>query len=152
MNNRLIEFQISAILQNSNASKQKLGQKLAYHFGLEPGPCGADEGIDGILKMDNGHILHFQCKLRSTPLDRDDARAYFSDINSHQANISIILSGVGFKDTFIKRLYGHKGIDEVEIHLLKLKDVFEKNDSFLKACQSLPPLRYLDENIKAEIG
>ena len=149
--NRLIEFQISAILQNSNASKQKIGQKLAYHFGLTPGSRGADDGIDGILK-NSGCIIHFQCKLRSTLLDRDDARAYFSDINFHKANISIMLSGVGFKDTFTERLYGQEGISEVEIHLLQLKDVFEKNDKYLKACQSLPALRYLDENIKAELG
>lgn len=112
---REINFIVESILQNSNAGKQRLGQKFALHLGLNPGPRGADDGIDGSLIRDN-KLIHFQSKLRSVKLDREDARSYFSDILYHKADISIILSGVGFKDTFKKRLFGHEGIENIEIH------------------------------------
>lgn len=141
---REINFIVESILQNSNAGKQRLGQRFALHLGLEPGPRGADDGIDGSL-LKNGHMIHFQSKLRSVKLDREDARSYFSDISYHKADISIILSGVGFKDTFKERLFGHDGIENIEIHLLELKDIFEKNENFMKACAVLPELIYLDD-------
>ena len=148
MNNRDLFFIVNAILQSSNANKQKLGQRIAYHLGLEPGPRGSDNGIDGYIEIDD-QLIHFQSKLRSIKLDRDDARAYFSDIEYHQANVSIILSGVGFKSTFEERLFGHPSITGVEIHLLELKDIFENNNKFQEACSVLPELRYLDNAIKS---
>jgi hypothetical protein len=148
---REIYFIISSILQNSNASKQRLGQRFAYCLGLDPGPKGSDDGIDGSL-IKNGAKIHFQSKLRSTPLDREDARSYFSDISFHKADISIILSGVGFKDTFRERLFGHEAIKGVEVHLLELRDIFEDSPEFSKACNSLPELRSLNNEIKYEIG
>ena len=141
---REINFIVESILQNSNAGKQRLGQRSALHLGLEPGPRGADDGIDGSL-LKNAQMIHFQSKLRSVKLDREDARSYFSDISYHKADISIILSGVGFKDTFKERLFGHDGIENIEIHLLELKDIFEKNENFMKACAVLPELIYLDD-------
>ena len=148
---RAINFIVSSILQNSNAGKQKLGQRIAHHFGLTPGPRGSDDGIDGAATI-NDQKLHFQCKLKNTKLDREDARSYFSDIVYHKADISIMLSGIGYKETFLERLYGHTPIDSVAIHLLELKDLFEKNEIFLRACSVLPNLRYLDEQIKREIN
>jgi len=144
---REIDFIIESILQNSNASKQCLGQRFALHLGLEPGPRGADDGIDGSLIKD-GKMIHFQSKLRSVKLDREDARSYFSDISYHKADISIILSGVGFKNTFKKRLFGHEGIENIDIHLLELKDIFENNEIFIKACSVLPELKYLDNEVE----
>ncbi len=141
---REINFIVESILQNSNAGKQRLGQKFALHLGLEPGPRGADDGVDGSLIKD-GQKIHFQSKLRGVKLDKEDARSYFSDISFHKVNISIILSGVGFKDTFKERLFGHEGIENIEIHLLELKDIFEKNENFIKACAVLPELIYLDD-------
>ena len=140
-------FIIESILQSSNASKQKLGQRMAVYLGLEPGPKGSDDGIDGFGEKNNKKI-HFQSKLRNVKLDRDEARKYFSDIIYHKADVSIILSGVGFKDTFRERLFGHKEIENVEIYLLELRDIFKKTDSFVDACKSLPDLRYIDEKIK----
>jgi len=142
--NREINFIVESILQNSNASKQLLGQRFASYFGLDAGSGGADDGIDGFIIKDNKRI-HFQSKLRSTKLDREDARSYFSDIIYHEANISIILSGIGFKETFKNRLFGHKGVEKVDIHLLELKDIFERNEKFIKACTVLPELIYLDD-------
>lgn len=143
--NREINFIVESILQNTNAGKQRLGQKFALHLGLEPGPRGADDGIDGSL-FKNGKLIHFQSKLRSVKLDREDARSYFSDICYHKADISIILSGLGFKETFKERLFGHEGVNNIEIHLLELKDIFEKNENFIKACNVLPELIYLEGN------
>ncbi|NKC11999.1 MAG: restriction endonuclease [Gammaproteobacteria bacterium] len=144
-------FLVTSILQNSNNSKQKIGQRIAYHLGLNPGPRGADDGIDGFFESEDGTKIHFQSKLRSTKLDRSDAREYFSDIGFHQADISIMLSGVGFKETFEERLFGHKSIKNVEIHLLELRDIFEKTEAYSEACQSVPELRYLEQGIKDEI-
>lgn len=88
---REIRFIVESILQNSNASKQRLGQRIACYFGLDPGPRGSDNGIDGIV-VKNGLKIHFQSKLRSVKLDREDARSYFSDIIYHDVNISIIFN------------------------------------------------------------
>lgn len=138
---------ISAILQCSNAGKQVLGQRMALYLGLIPGPRGSDDGIDGELVYQRKKI-HFQSKLRSTQLDREDARSYYSDIAFHNANISIILSGIGFKDTFRERLFGHDGIDRISIHLLCLEDVIEQSDNFCAACKQLPALLSLTELVR----
>ena len=139
---REINFIVESILQNSNAGKQLLGQKFASYLGLNAGSGGADDGIDGSIIKDN-KLIHFQSKLRSVKLDREDARSYFSDIMYHKADISIILSGIGFKETFRERLLGHDGIDKVDIYLLELKDIFEESEVFIRACTVLPELRYL---------
>ncbi|MBQ0693487.1 hypothetical protein [Providencia stuartii] len=144
-------FLVSAILQNSNNSKQKIGQRISYHLGLNPGPRGADDGIDGSFEDENGRFIHFQSKLRSTQLNRSDAREYYSDIDYHNADVSIMLSGIGFKDTFIDRLNGHKSIEEVEIHLLQLSDIFENSQAYINACNSVPQLRYLNDEIRIVI-
>lgn len=144
-------FHVQSILQSSNAGKQILGQRIAAYLGFIPGPRGDDDGIDGFITHDNNRI-HFQSKLRSVPLDREDARSYYSDIIYHRANISVIISGVGFKDTFRKRLYGHEGIENVKIHLLEVSDLFEKNNAFNNACLDLPSLRYLDHELKREFN
>ena len=145
--NRDNYFKVMPILQSSNTGKQILGQRIAAHLGLNPGPRGKDDGIDGII-INNGIVIHFQSKLRSVQLDVDDARNYYSDIIFHKAHISIILSGIGFKDTFRSRLFGHEGIESVKIHLLELKDIFESNENFNRACNDLPSLQYLDEELK----
>ena len=139
---REINFIVESILQNSNASKQRLGQKFATYLGLNAGSGGADDGVDGSIIKDN-KLIHFQSKLRSVKLDREDARSYFSDIIYHKADISIILSGVGFKETFKERLFGHSGIENIDIHLLELRDIFKRNEVFIRACGVLPELRYL---------
>ncbi|HBH7054407.1 TPA: hypothetical protein KV183_003908 [Morganella morganii] len=145
---REIYFLVSAILQNSNNNKQKIGQRISYHLGLNPGPRGADDGIDGSFEDESGRFIHFQSKLRSTQLDRSDAREYYSDIDYHNADVSIMLSGVGFKDTFIERLNGQQSIEGVEVHLLQLSDIFENSEAYINACNSVPELRYLNNEIR----
>lgn len=144
-------FKVIPILQSSNAGKQILGQRIAAHLGLTPGPRGKDDGIDGII-VNGDFVMHFQSKLRNVPLDVDEAKNYYSDIIFHRANVSIILSGVGFKDTFRTRLFGHEGIEKVRVHLLELADIFENTVAFLNACKDLPELRYLNQELKGEFG
>lgn len=149
--NRNTNFIVNALLQCSNAGKQILGQRIASFLGLTPGPRGSDDGIDGFL-IYQGRTIHFQSKLRSSPLDREDARSYFSDIIFHKAKVSILLSGVGYKETFHERLFGHEGINDVSVYLLKLEDVIEQTDEFKRACNELPSLIPLDELLKKTIG
>lgn len=145
--NRQTHFIIEAILQLSNQKKQIVGQRIAYRLGLNPGPRGSDDGVDGFL-LEGGQLIHFQSKLKKDKLDREDARSYASDIIYHRAKISIILSGRGFKSTFIQRLFGHEYLQNVDVHLLELKDIFEENENFIRACSVLPELRRLDNEIK----
>jgi hypothetical protein len=51
-----------------------------------------------------------------------------------------MLAGVGYKDTFRERLYGHPYVDTVRIHLLTLEDLFVESPAYQAARQDLPPL------------
>ncbi|MCD8488241.1 MAG: restriction endonuclease [Desertifilum sp.] len=144
-------YLIKGILLAENDSKQRLGQRFADCLRLKPGPEGPDDGIDGSTDF-NGKKIHFQCKLSRKPLDKDEARKYYSDVKYHRADVSIMLSGVGYKETFIERLYGHPDIESVVIHLLTLQDVFEKTEAFQNALKDMPPLEKLEIVAKTEIG
>lgn len=141
-------YLIKGILEAENDSKQKLGQRFADCLQLTPGPGGSDDGIDGSTFFE-GKKIHFQSKLSRKPLDKDEARKYYSDIKYHRADVSIILSGVGYKETFTERLYGHPDIDVVVIHLLTLQDLFEKTEAFNNALKDLPPLEKLEGIVKS---
>jgi hypothetical protein len=130
---------VEGILRSDSGAKQDLGRRFAAHLGLHPGPRGADDGIDGLVEH-HGRRIHFQCKLTSEELDVDEARKYYSDLIYHGVDVSILLSGIGFKDTFRARLFGHRGMDEIRIHLLTLRDMFEESPSFVEAVRDLPPL------------
>lgn len=135
---------VLGIIGADNATKQALGQRFAQHLGLAPGPAGPDDGIDG-SGVHEGRTVHFQCKLRSTPLDKDDARLYYSDLKVHGAAVSVMLAGVGYKDTFRERLFAHPDIQAVHIHLLTLQDVFEETPAYRAALQEMPRLQGLVE-------
>ena len=98
---------VRAIVRLDSASKQELGRRFAHHLGLIPGPRGPDDGIDGYLPVTGGAIIHFQSKLSSVELDKDDARKYYADIKFHHASSSVMLAGVGYKHTFCQRLFGY---------------------------------------------
>lgn len=129
---------ISGVLGLDNRTKQELGRRIAYRLGLTPGPRGPDDGVDGSLEF-AGRRFHFQCKLSRTPLDRDEARRYYSDIVFHEVDVSIMLAGAGFKDTFGRRLFGHSDLG-VEVHLLTLRDFLLETPGFLAAVRDLPSL------------
>ncbi|MCU0567868.1 MAG: hypothetical protein MUF49_14860 [Oculatellaceae cyanobacterium Prado106] len=75
---------------------------------------------------------------------------YYSDIKYNQADISIMLAGKGYKETFLRRLFGHPDISTVAVHLLTLQDLFEKNEKFRNAIEVLPSLQGLDEIVRIE--
>ena len=135
---------IAGILAANNRTKQELGRRFAYRLGFEPGPRGPDDGVDGLLLRD-GQKIHFQSKLSSKELDKDEARKYYSDIAYHQADISIMLAGIGYKDSFSERLYGHTGIKQGSIHLLTLEDLFTRSHKYQTAMQIMPELVRLGE-------
>lgn len=133
---------IRGIVNCDNATKQEIGRRFAVHLGLEPGPLGSDDGIDG-MGYHNERKIHFQCRLRDSLLDKDDARSYYSDIEYHRVDISVMLAGIGYKDTFTARLFGHNHISNYKIHLLTIRDLFEGTEAFQEALQDLPSLRDL---------
>jgi hypothetical protein len=142
-------YLIKGILQAENDSKQKLGQRFANCLRLIAGPQGPDDGVDGSTYFE-GKKIHFQSKLSKKLLDKDEARRYYSDIKYHKADVSIMLSGVGYKETFIERLYGHPDIEQVVIHLLTLQDLLEKTKALQDALKDLPPLEQLEKIVKLQ--
>ncbi|MGC9526802.1 MAG: restriction endonuclease [Limnospira sp.] len=142
-------YLVKGILEAENDSKQRLGQRFADCFHLTPGPLGPDDGVDGWTYFE-GKKIHFQSKLSRKPLDKDEARKYYSDIKYHRADVSIMLSGMGYKEGFKERLYGHPDIDSVVIHLLSLQDLFEKTEKFKNALKDLPPLEKLEGILKSQ--
>jgi len=138
-------FLVNSILQSSNAGKQEYGRRFAYALGLIPGPRGPDDGVDGSGEW-CGKKIHFQSKLRSYQLDVEDAKSYVADILYHKAEATIMLSGIGFKNTFPKRLDAYEELKTVEIVLLQLADVFDNTEIFQQACRVLPPLRRVDRD------
>lgn len=134
---------VKGILASSNRTKQALGQRFAFLLGFAPGPLGPDDGVDGLIITPNKKI-HFQSKLSSSPLDKDEARKYYSDIKYHGTDVSIMLAGNGYKATFQERLFGHPDIADTEIHLLTLADVIECNPTFTRLLAALPELARLN--------
>jgi hypothetical protein len=56
-----------------------------------------------------------------------------------------MLSGVGYKPTFRKRLFGHPHLENITIHLLTLFDVLAKTDKYDTAVKDLPQLTESDK-------
>lgn len=133
---------VSGIVGLDNRTKQELGRRFAFRLGFEPGPRGPDDGVDGRFELD-GRIYHFQSKLSASDLDRDEARKYYSDIVYHAADMSVMLAGTGYKETFNERLFGHHGIENVRVFLLTLRDVFAESPAFQAAAAQMPGLRDL---------
>ncbi|WP_126148344.1 restriction endonuclease [Synechococcus elongatus] len=137
---------IEGILDCENDTKQKLGQKFARYLNLTPGPLGPDDGVDGSTTF-AGKKIHFQSKLSRKELDVNEAKLYYSDIRYHKVDISIMLSGRGYKKTFHDRLNGYEDIKKVKIHLLTLQDVIENSEAFLNACCDLPNLEMISSSL-----
>lgn len=133
------------IVNTSPQRKQELGRAFAKVLGFYPGPPGPDGGIDGVLFREDGRLLHFQSKLSQSELDVDHAKLLYADIMYHRAVISIMLAGIGYKETFRKRLFGHPHLEQVNVHLLTLVDVLAKTDTYYSAVQELPTLKLLEE-------
>jgi hypothetical protein len=133
------------IVNISQKRKQELGRTFAEFLGFHPGPLGADGGIDGVLFRSDGRIIHFQSKLSKSELDVEQAKLLYADIMYHRAVISIMLAGIGYKETFKQRLFAHPHIESVNIHLLTLVDVLAKTDAYHLAVEELPTLKLIGE-------
>jgi hypothetical protein len=141
-----IDALINGITYSTEAAKQDLGRRFAAYLGLTPGKIGSDGGIDGYAKLNND-MIYFQSKLSQNILDASYAADFIGNMIIHEANIGIMLSGIGYTDGFCSRLNKatqSKIINtEIKIHLLSLEDIFGETEAFLKATHDLPPLRNL---------
>lgn len=141
-----IDAFVNGILNSSKAVKQDLGRRFAAYLGLMPGNAGRDGGIDGSGKINN-KTIYFQSKLFKKRLDASFAADFVGNLVTHEADIGIMLAGIGYTDGFIKRLnqafQSKYEIHTIKIHLLSLEDVFGESDQFEKATLDLPPLRDL---------
>lgn len=133
------------IVSISSKRKQEIGRAFAQVLGFHPGPLGPDGGMDGVIFREDGCLVHFQSKLSQKELDVEHAKLLYADIMYHRAVISIMLAGMGYKETFNKRLFGHPYLEQVSIHLLTLVDVLAKTDTYYFAVQDLPKLSLLEE-------
>lgn len=133
------------IVDVSPKRKQEIGRAFARILGFQPGPLGADGGIDGVLFREDGCLVHFQCKLSQSELDVEQAKLLYADIMYHRAAISIMLAGRGYKETFMERLFGHPHLERVSIHLLTLVDVLAKTELYDAAVRELPQLGLFEE-------
>ncbi|MEB3149776.1 MAG: restriction endonuclease [Sphaerospermopsis sp.] len=132
------------IVRTSSKRKQELGRTFARILGFHPGPLGKDGGIDGVIRED-GRLFYFQSKLSQSELTVDHAKILYADIMYHRAEISVMLSGVGYKKTFKDRLFGHPYLKPESIHLLSLVDILSKTDSYQLAIQDIPKLKLVEE-------
>lgn len=137
---------IAGILAADDRTKQELGRRFAFALGFTPGPRGADEGVDGKI-IHGDRFIHFQSKLSAKPLDRDEARKYYSDIRYHDASASIMVAGNGYKGTFRERLFQHPDIAKTRIHLLTLEDLIGESEAYQIALQTLPELARLGQAV-----
>ncbi|TAF10119.1 MAG: restriction endonuclease [Nostocales cyanobacterium] len=141
-----IDALVSGIIYSNEAAKQDLGRRFAAYLGLTPGKTGSDGGIDGYAKLNND-MIYFQSKLSQNILDASYTADMIGNMIIHEANIGIMLAGIGYTDGFRSRL--NKAIQskqintQLNIHLLSLEDVFGETDIFIKATQDLPSLRNL---------
>lgn len=132
------------IVRTSSKRKQELGRTFARILGFHPGPLGKDGGIDGVIRED-GRLFYFQSKLSQSELTVDHAKILYADMMYHRAEISVMLSGVGYKKTFKDRLFGHPYLKPESIHLLSLIDILSKTDSYQLAIQDIPKLKLIEE-------
>lgn len=138
---------IAGYLNSDNQAKQRLGRCFAVELGLEAGSLGPDGGVDGSGYNENQQKIYFQCKLRGKPLPQSDADEFYQKITETDADIGIILAGVGYKRTFIPRRSQYPEIDRAIVHYLTLEDILTESDSFKSALKDLPRLSDLSEII-----
>lgn len=142
----VIDALVNGIIYSHTSVKQDLGRRFAAHLGLTPGKSGIDGGIDGYGTIDN-EIIYFQSKLSQNTLDASYVADFVGNLVIHQADIGIMLAGVGYTDGFYERLQeackSQKLNTKIKVHLLSLEDIFGETEKFELAIQDLPPLRDL---------
>lgn len=122
----------------TDQAKQRLGRCFAVELGLEAGSLGRDGGVDGSGYTDDGRKIYFQSKLSGKPLGAEQARDFYKKILEQQADIGIILAGIGFTKTFAKYKLEYPEIENTKIYLLSLQDIIEENYTYLGLLADLP--------------
>lgn len=142
----VIDALVNGIIYSHVSVKQNLGRRFATHLGLIPGKSGRDGGIDGYATIDNEKI-YFQSKLFQNKLDASYVADFVGNLVIHEADIGIMLAGVGYTDGFYERLQeackSKKLNAKIKVDLLTLEDIFGETEKFELATQDLPPLRDL---------
>ncbi len=133
---------IEGIINAESSTKGELGRSCAKHLGLDPGKRGPDGGIDGVGFI-NGQKIYFQSKLKSQNLGAQLADDLYANLVRHQADIAIVLAGIGYTKGYKLRLKEFPDIERFKIHLLTLSDYFNETAVFQAAKKDLPPLRDL---------
>jgi len=141
-----IDALVNGIIGSDESVKQDLGRRFAAHLGLNPGQAGKDGGIDGDGIL-NQKRIYFQCKLYRIPLDASFTADFCGNLVIHNADIGIMLSGVGYTRGYSDRLQAfHDNFSgTIQTHLLKLEDIFAETPAFKKAQFDLPELRDLSD-------
>lgn len=138
-----IDALVNGIINAENSTKQELGRRFAAYLGIEAGPRGGDEGIDGFGEV-GGRRIYFQSKLERNQLDGSRAADFYGNLGLHNAQIGVILSGLGFTEGFIARLRKDPELDrKFKLHYLSLSDIFAETPCFEAAVLDLPPLKSL---------
>jgi hypothetical protein len=141
-----IDALVNGIIYSNDAVKQELGRRFAVYLGLTPGKSGSNGGIDGYATVNN-EMIYFQSKLSQNILDASFTADFVGNLIVHQADIGIMLAGIGYTDGFRSRLEQASQSKllniQPKIHLLNLEDVFGETTTFKKASKDLPILRDL---------
>jgi hypothetical protein len=136
---------INSTTRSNSAAKQRDGQAYAKMLGLTPGKSGRDNLLDGYGEVGD-RFIYFQCKLSQKPLGAEYADTFYAGLERHEAQIGIMLAGVGYIERgdlgFLPRLQGYPRIKAniFTYHLLTVKDILTKSNTFLAALDDLPQL------------
>lgn len=138
-----IDAIVNGILEAENSTKQELGRRFAAYLGIQAGSTGADGGVDGFGEF-NGRKIYFQSKLERNRFDASRAAEFYGNLCLHGAQLSIMLSGIGYTSGFQTRLNKDLDLDKkFKIHLLSLFDIFAETPNFKVATLDLPDLQNL---------
>lgn len=129
-----------AVARTDTAVKQAYGRRLALRLGFEPGPAGADGGVDGWLERNGARGLFF-CRLSSTPLGVKDAREFGAVLVKTRGTVGVVLSAFagyapGFEPEVREILAGARST--ASVHLLRLQDVLAETDAYHTLQNALP--------------
>lgn len=129
---------ISGYLNSTPDAKQHLGRCFAVKLGIEPGPLGNDGGIDGIGYLSDGKKIYFQCKLERKNLGKEYAKKFCNKIDEINAQIAVILAGVGFTREFFRVIDQDQRMNNIKFHCLILADIINETDTYKIAQKDLP--------------
>lgn len=146
MDGTQIRALIQGYLNATEEAKQRLGRCFAAELGLQPGNRGPDGGIDGSGYSDDGRKIYFQCRLSSKKLGKQDADEFYKKIKEEQADIGIMLAGVGYTNTFVSYQAVYPEIENASIHLLTLKDILEKSLNYENTIRDLPSIKAINNH------